>query len=180
MAVSLGPDPIMSDMHQPMPSAFEDLLRRFPFTGRIEWIGVRPARRAQVQPLPEAEITENGIAGDHRARPGKRAVTLIQAEHLPVIAALAGRDAADPALLRRNIVVSGINLLALRHRRFRVGTALLEGTAPCAPCSRMEEALGPGGYNAMRGHGGICAMVIEPGLVALGDDVTAAIPSRFD
>ena len=165
----------MSDMHQPMPSAFEDLLRRFPFEGRVEWIGVRPARRADVKSLMEAEITENGIAGDHRARPGKRAVTLIQAEHLPTIAALSGHNEVDPALLRRNIVVSGINLLALRHRRFRVGTALLEGTAPCAPCSRMEEALGPGGYNAMRGHGGICATVIKPGRVAIGDAIVAYI-----
>ena len=168
----------MSDMHQPMPSAFEDLLKRFPFEGRVQWIGVRPAQRADVQVLKEAEITENGITGDHRARPGKRAVTLIQAEHLPTVAALSGHDAVDPALLRRNIVVSGINLLALRHRRFRVGTALLEGTARCAPCSRMEEALGPGGYNAMRGHGGICATVIEPGSVAIGDAVAAAV--RYD
>jgi MOSC domain-containing protein YiiM len=36
-----------------------------------------------------------GLDGDH-GRPGKRAVTLIQAEHLPVIAALAGLDRVDP------------------------------------------------------------------------------------
>ena len=136
---------------------------------------MRPARRTDVVSVQQVEVTENGLAGDHRARPGKRAVTLIQAEHLPTIAALAGRETVDPALLRRNIVVSGIHLMALRHRRFRVGSAVLEGAAPCAPCSRMEEALGPGGYNAMRGHGGICAAVVEPGTVAIGDVVTAAI-----
>ena len=158
-------------MHQPMPSGLEDLLARFPHEGRVEWIGVRPARRAHVTPANAVEITENGIAGDHRARPGKRAVTLIQAEHLPTIAALSGHRQIDAGLLRRNIVVSGINLLALRKQRFRIGSAVLEGTGPCAPCSRMEEALGPGGYNAMRGHGGICATVIEPGRVAVGDTV---------
>lgn len=156
-----------------MPPSLEDLLSRFPFEGRIEWIGVRPERRADVQSLQVAEITENGITGDHRARPGKRAVTLIQAEHLPTIAALAGHKAVDPALLRRNIVVSGINLLALRKRSFRIGTALFQGTGPCAPCSRMEEALGPGGYNAMRGHGGICAQVIEAGEIAVRDLIVA-------
>lgn len=104
--------------------------------------------------------------------PGKRAVTLIQAEHLPVIAALAGLDMVDPANLRRNIVVAGINLLALRKARIRVGTAVLEGTGPCAPCSRMEAVLGPGGYNAMRGHGGLTAAVIQPGQIRQGDAVS--------
>lgn len=99
-------------------------------------------------------------------------MTLIQWEHLPVIAALSGHDQVDPALLRRNIAVAGINLLALRKRLFRIGTAVLEGSGLCAPCSRMEAALGPGGYSAMRGHGGITAAVIEPGRIGLGDQVT--------
>ena len=58
--------------------------------------------------------------------------------------------------MRRNLVVSGINLLALKDRRFRVGTALLEGSGECAPCSRMEVVLGPSGYNAVHGHGARC------------------------
>ncbi|WP_432254271.1 MOSC domain-containing protein [Limimaricola sp. AA108-03] len=115
-------------------------------------------------------MTETGLAGDH-ARPGKRAVTLIQAEHLPVIAALSGHDALAPETLRRNIVVSGLNLTAARHRLLRVGTALLRFTVPCAPCSRMEVALGEGGYNAMRGHGGWCCEVVEPGRLERGGTV---------
>jgi MOSC domain-containing protein YiiM len=77
----------------------------------------------------------------------------------------------DPGLLRRNLVVSGINLLALQRAQFRIGSVVLEGTGPCHPCSRMEAALGPGGYNAMRGHGGITAKVITPGEIKVGDAV---------
>ena len=77
----------------------------------------------------------------------------------------------DPGLLRRNVVVSGINLLALKDRTFRIGDAVLEMTGHCHPCSRMETNLGPGGYNAMRGHGGITARVIEPGTISTGDSV---------
>jgi MOSC domain-containing protein YiiM len=81
------------------------------------------------------------------------------------------RDATPPELTRRNIVVSGINLLALKDRRFQIGGAVLEATGPCEPCSRMEENLGPGGYNAMRGHGGITARVVEEGTIRVGDEV---------
>ena len=147
-----------------------ELIARFPREGRVAWIGLRPARRAEVRPVREVAIAEDGLAGDH-APAGRRAVTLIQGEHLPVVAALAGRAEVPPALLRRNLVVGGINLAALRHRRLRVGTAALEITGPCPPCSRMEEALGPGGYNAVRGHGGWYAEVAEPGRVTVGDVV---------
>ncbi len=132
---------------------------------------MRPARRAGLLHVESAEITASGLAGDH-ARPGNRAVTLIQAEHLPVIAALSGHDALAPETLRRNIVVSGLNLTAARHRLLRVGTAVLRFSVPCAPCSRMEAALGEGGYNAMRGHGGWCCEVVEPGRLERGGTVT--------
>lgn len=141
--------------------------------GRVVWIGLRPERLADPVSVDAAELTEAGLAGDH-ARKGKRALTLIQAEHLPVIAALCRRAAVAPDLLRRNLVIEGINLAALRHARLRIGGAEVTITGPCAPCSRMEAALGQGGYNAMRGHGGWCAQVVQTGQIAMGDRVTVA------
>lgn len=152
-----------------------ELLAQFPRPGRIDWIGVRPERRAKLVALEEAQITENGLAGDHRTKPGKRAVTLIQAEHLSAIAAMVEQELIDPSQLRRNIVVSGINLLALKDRKFEIGNAILQGTGICAPCSRMEEEFGQGGYNAVRGHGGITAQVLTPGSIELGDHISAII-----
>ena len=115
-----------------------------------------------------------GLVGDRYAGgSGKRGVTLIQAEHLPAIAALSGREQVAPALLRRNLVVSGLPLVALKGRRFRIGSVLLEGVGDCDPCSRMEAALGPGGFNAMRGHGGLCARILEGGMLHVGDEVSA-------
>jgi MOSC domain-containing protein YiiM len=150
----------------------DELLSTLPQAGRVEWIGVRPARRAPMVALQSVEaFLDTGLRGDRYGSSGKRQVTLIQAEHLSVLAHLLDKS-VEPAMLRRNLLVSGINVIALKGARFRIGEALLVGTGPCDPCSRMEEVLGRGGYNAMRGHGGITARVIAPGRINIGDAIT--------
>ena len=149
------------------------MMARHARPGRIEAIFLRPARREDVQAVDHADIAADGLVGDH-APGGKRAVTLIQAEHLAVVAALLGKASVDPGLLRRNIVVSGVNLLAVRKHEIDIGAARLLIAGPCPPCSRMEEVLGYGGYSAMRGHGGVYAEVIDPGRIAVGDSVARA------
>ncbi|MDX8353488.1 MOSC domain-containing protein [Cognatiyoonia sp. IB215182] len=143
------------------------MMARHAVPGRLEWIGVRAERHAPVDIVETVELIETGLVGDH-ARAGKRAVTLIQAEHLPVIAALSGHAHIAPEQLRRNLVVSGLNLLAIRKGPLRIGEAIIDLQGPCPPCSRMETELGPGGYNAMRGHGGWYASVIRPGRISSG------------
>lgn len=151
------------------------LMATLPRAGKVEWIGLRPARdEAMIATGTVEAIAGAGLVGDrYKSGSGKRGITLIQAEHLPAIAALAQRPDLTPALLRRNVVVSDIPLVALKQRRFRIGTAVFEGTEECDPCSRMEDALGPGGYNAMRGHGGLCARIVEGGTFGLGDALEA-------
>ena len=176
------------------------LMRQFPRAGRLEAIFLRPARRAAVQSVASTLAWPGqGLAGDRSARvkevkevhladanaafhaltsPGsKRQVTLLQAEHLPVIAALAGLPEVAAAALRRNLVVSGLNLLAAKSlfrdqpMILQIGPVVLEISGPCEPCSRMEEVLGSGGYNAMRGHGGLTARVLVGGRFFVGDPV---------
>lgn len=153
-----------------------------PQVGRLEWIGLRSERLGEIAIVNEAKVVaERGIVGDHKikGRAGsKRQVTLIQQEHLVAVAGMLHRDQVPPELVRRNLVVSGINLLALKGKQFRIGDVILEYSGPCEPCSRMEWVLGPGGYNAMRGHGGITAKVLRGGTIRIGDAVQMHLPSE--
>lgn len=142
--------------------------------GQLSWIGLRPARRAPINVVESAVlVARTGIAGDRyeTKRDGPRQVTLIAAEDISAIASFLNLAGIGRELLRRNLVTQGINLVALKDRRFRIGKAVLEVSGECAPCSLMEEALGTGGYNAMRGRGGITARVIEGGRIGVGDAI---------
>ncbi len=151
-------------------NGFKALIEGYAQPGVVAEILLRPERLKTPFNVQAADVSEDGVIGDH-GRPGKRAVTLIQAEHLSVIGVMLGRDPIDAHVLRRNFVVSGLNLNALKGRQVQIGKAVLEVTGMCAPCSRMETALGKGGYSAMRGHGGWCAAVLQAGPVSVGDEV---------
>ncbi len=148
-------------------------MRTMPQIGRVVWIGVRPEKFVSLEVLTQVSVDpDEGLVGDrYSKRQGKRQVTLIQQEHLEVVASILKRERIDPGDVRRNIVVTGINLLALKEQRFEIGGAVLEFTGLCHPCSRMEQVLGPGGYNAMRGHGGINARVVVGGVISVHDGV---------
>lgn len=159
-----------------------ELMQNFHHDGQVEWIGLRPARKQEMQYVTKAQLDPGlGLKGDRFKGTvnSKRQVSLIQSEHLQAMASMLGVDAIAPELLRRNIVISGVNLLSLKGMRFSLGGAVLEMSCLCHPCSRMEQTFGPGGYNLVRGHGGILAKVISPGEVNIGDrlDKITAIKS---
>ena len=161
-------EPIMKNLNDTLPQI-----------GTVRWIGLRPAPRQPLISVNKVTVSQkNALEGDrfNSQVNKKRQVTLIQAEHIDAVASMMGIE-VSPAMLRRNIVVSGINLLALKDKTFQIGTAVLKYTGQCHPCSRMEQILGPGGWNTMRGHGGITAQVVTDGDISVGSEVSALLPA---
>lgn len=138
------------------------LTRAFPYEGSLQAIHLRPGRHEPVVNVNACDaLAGRGLQGDRvtaNIAGGKRQVTLLQAEHVPAVAAFLRRESIDTALLRRNLVVSGLNIAEGRALfkdqpvRLRIGASvILEVTGPCEPCSRMEAAFGPGAYTLCAG-----------------------------
>jgi MOSC domain-containing protein YiiM len=163
-----------------------ELITRIATQGRVDAIIVRPERNQPAQYIDAVKAEPGfGLIGDRRAQnkrtnlaSRKRELSLLQAEHLPLLASWCGVEAIDATRLRRNLVISGVNLLAMKspfadvRLEWQIGSAAcIEVTGPCDPCSKMEAELGQGGYNAMRGHGGMTAMIVTGGVIRVGDVV---------
>ena len=150
--------------------------------GTLTWIGLRPARKTDMRMVSTCmALKDLGLEGDHRSlkTPGSgRQVTIISQEYIEQISHFTNGSAINPAALRRNLVIEGINLAALRYQQFTIGEAVFEATAQCHPCSRMEQALGKGGVAAMLGHGGLCCKILKTGTITAGDTVTPVMPQE--
>ena len=106
-----------------MPSqTLRELTQQCPLAGRVDAIYLRPARHVPVVSVTEALAEPGrGLIGDRRSPSlrtdtlsQKRELTLFQAGHLQTLAAWLGLPSLEPGRLRRNLVVSGINLVSMR------------------------------------------------------------------
>jgi MOSC domain-containing protein YiiM len=72
-------------------------------------------------------------------------------------------------ILRRNLIVSGVDLLSLIGREFEIQGVKFLGTQHCAPCEWMETAFAPGAKDFLRDNAGLRAKILTDGTVAVGD-----------
>jgi len=91
-------------------------MQRFSKPGTVAAISVRPKRIESPILLNQVVAVENkGLDGD-RSKGGNRQVTLIQKEHIAAVASFLEKPSLEFTLTRRNILVEGINLLALKGK----------------------------------------------------------------
>jgi MOSC domain-containing protein YiiM len=134
------------------------------------------AKGGAAELLQEAHFISNfGLEGDWRSRKGRgRQITLIEAESLEKVAQTLKIKQVSDGASRRQVVVSGIRLNDTIGKRLRIGPLLIEVHDLCDPCSNMETMIGRGAKKAMDCIGGICAKVIEGGVLRPGDAISPA------
>jgi MOSC domain-containing protein YiiM len=123
-------------------------------------------------------IQARGLEGDRYAeRKGywsgfdECQVTLIAAEGLDEIEA-SGKASVSEGQHRRNIVTRGVDFDSLPGKRFRIGEVILEYDRPRPPCRYIQSVSERGMTKALgRNRGGICARVIRPGAIRVGDSI---------
>lgn len=129
-------------------------------------------------------VRGRGLEGDRYfrgvgswSRPGLWShVTLVEAEVEEFLLREIGLR-VPPEALRRNVVVTGVDLTCLEGTVFRIGDAVLRGIRPCHPCRPLEERLGiPGLASALRGRGGLRAAILRGGVLRSGAGVGPWIP----
>ena len=147
--------------------------------GTVERMFVAPAGGEAMRPVGEVQaVAGRGLEGDRYAtRQGywtdvdECQVTLIQGEDLDAITASSGVAVQD-GQHRRNIVTRGVDLRGLAGRTFRIGEATLAYDRPRPPCRYIESLTEPGMTRALAARrGGICARVVESGLIRAGDGI---------
>ena len=144
--------------------------------GTLAGIARHPRPKAAMEVIGRASITfAGGVEGDFRGamkgQPYKRQISLMEADDWAAAQAEVGHNL--PWQERRaNLLVEGLDLPQRAGVRIRVGTALLQTTVETDPCERME-ALATGLRAALTpdSRGGVCAMVVEEGAIAVGDQV---------
>ena len=147
--------------------------------GVVEGIFVTGEGSAPMKRVEEVRTVEGcGIEGDRYCegtgfwtRYGDVCeVTLIESEDLDYIENELG-IAVKNGEHRRNIVTSGIRLVDLRRKRFRIGETVLEYDRPRPPCRHVQDLSEPGMTRALKGRGGICARVVEAGRIRVRDAI---------
>lgn len=153
------------------------------FQGELIGIYLTPEKATPLRPVPEARaVAGKGLDGDRygtlrgtfsKAGKASQQVTLIECEAVEAVA----RDygvALDYSESRRNLVTRGVPLNHLLGREFTVGSVRLRGLKLCEPCAHLEKLTRPGIEKALRHRGGLCAEIVEGGVLKVGDAIRPA------
>ncbi|MBA3544840.1 MAG: molybdenum cofactor biosysynthesis protein [Chthoniobacterales bacterium] len=127
-------------------------------------------------PLLAAEsiecVTGRGIRGDRffdYRDDYKGQITFFSSEVFALLTNEFGLTTKSPGVLRRNVIVSGVDLMKLIGLEFELQGVQFRGSAHCKPCYWMDTAFAPGAEKFLAGRGGLRARILSDGRISRGD-----------
>ncbi len=133
----------------------------------------RPPDDFPLLEVPQIEcVAGSGIRGDRffdYRDDYKGQITFFSVEVFERLSAHFELQNRSVGALRRNVIVSGVNLNDLIGEKFSIQGVLLRGTAHCKPCYWMNQALAAGAEEFLAGNGGLRAQILSNGVIAVGD-----------
>jgi len=145
-------------------------------SGRVDALWLKRAVRGPMDAVSEVRtLRGEGIEGDANRGRSRRQVTVIEREVFERIAS--GLPAAEPAMRRANVMVSGVRLEGARGRTLHLGGVRLQIRGETRPCERMD-AQCPGLTDALDPdwNGGVFAVVLDDGEIRVGDAASLGEP----
>ena len=138
---------------------------------QVVFLQVGPKKKQPMLPRPALTLIEGvGIDGDHHANSRSRQVLLMAEENCDAFG-------LAPGEVRENIVTRGLDLQNLPPGTvLQIGTAALEITKDCEPCSFID-SLRPGLKAQMDRRRGMLARVLKGGEIRVGDEIGRGTPS---
>jgi len=133
--------------------------------------GQEPANHPAIE-VPVIEcVAGRGIRGDRffdYRDDYKGQITFFSAEVFAEMSRTFAIADKSPGVLRRNMIVSGVDLMGLIGADFEVQGVQFHGTAHCAPCYWMDAAFAPGAKKFLAGRGGLRARILTDGRIGVG------------
>ncbi len=117
-------------------------------------------------------VAGHGIQGDRffdYADDYKGQITFFSKEIFDLMSEAFALTTKSPGVLRRNVIVSGVDLMKLIGTDFELQGVQFRGTAHCAPCHWMDTAFAPGAEKFLAGRGGLRARILSDGRIGVGD-----------
>nr|WP_221621643.1 MOSC domain-containing protein [Halocatena pleomorpha] len=157
-------------------------------TGRVTQLHIAPDSGEPMQARETVDaVAERGLRGDryfeghglwnfldedpNREVQEASDITFIEAEALAAVEQDAGIELLTGAH-RRNVTTQHVPLNHLVGQTFTVGDAICEGIQLCEPCGYMQSLVGEEGLSKALVHrGGLDAIVVESGPIAIDDEV---------
>jgi MOSC domain-containing protein YiiM len=145
-------------------------------TGTVEGVFVTPESGDELHARDEVEaLAGRGLRGDRyfdEADEGSAGfdLTLIELEAVEAAEREGGLSLA-PGEHRRNVETRGIALNHLVGERFRVGEVVCRGVELCEPCAHLQRLTQDGVLQSLVHRGGLCAEIVEGGVIRPGDTV---------